>query len=367
LTSIKQASQRPAQAPGVRNAGGLAMTSSAASGSAQEEKLAFLARAGSYPWPVAKVEVVETHMSWLFLTETRVCKLKKAVRRNGFDHRSARSRRLACERELRLNRRLAPTVYLQLLTLSRHADGRLGLGKHGREVDTLVCMRRLPARETLEARLRVGRVTERDIQCVVARLAGFWQHAPRVRLSAAAFRHRLARAAGWALAGLRHPDYGVDAARVEATAAALRTASRRCRKLLEQRARQHRIVEGHGDLRPEHIYLGRVPQIIDCIEFSRDLRIHDPLYELAFLAMECDRAGHREIDAWLFDAYARRTGDASPRALIDFYKAHNAFKRARIAAWHLDERGFGSRRRWVARTHAYLRLALGYLRKVQVR
>jgi aminoglycoside phosphotransferase family enzyme len=306
-------------------------------------------------------------MSWLFLTDTRVCKLKKAVRRNGFDHRSARSRRLACERELQLNRRLAPTVYLRLLALSRHANGGLALGEHGREIDTLVCMRRLPARETLEARLQVGRVSEGDIRRVVARLAAFWQDAPRIRLSGAAFRHRLARAAGWALAGLRRPDYGVDVDRVETTAAALRAASRHCRTLPEQRARQHRIVEGHGDLRPEHIYLGKIPQIIDCIEFSRDLRIHDPLYELAFLAMECDRAGHRHVDAWLFDAYARCTGEMPPRALVEFYKAHNAFKRARIAAWHLDERGFGSRRRWVARTHAYLRLALGYLRKVQVK
>jgi aminoglycoside phosphotransferase family enzyme len=98
------------------------------------------------------------------------------------------------------------------------------------------------------------------------------------------------------------------------------------------------LVEGHGDLRPEHVCLGSTPRIIDCLEFRADLRWLDPLQEIAFLAMECARLGApAAIERILFGHYVNRTDDAPSPVLIDFYKAIGAFIRARIAILHLQD------------------------------
>jgi aminoglycoside phosphotransferase family enzyme len=127
--------------------------------------------------------------------------------------------------------------------------------------------------------------------------------------------------------------------------------------LLLRRVEDCRIVEGHGDLRPEHIWLGPTPRIIDCLEFRLDLRCLDPVDELAFLAMECERLGGRSIGRVLFRHYCRRTGDFPPSVLIAFYRAISALIRARIAILHLQETPVRDPAQWPKRPSEYLEIA----------
>lgn len=317
-------------------------------------KVAFLRRPGSYPLPTSRVEAVETHMSWLFLTDDHAYKLKKPFKRNGIDYSTPAMRRLNCMRELRLNRRLAEGVYQAVVALTVEAGGQLALGGAGRRIDWLVRMRRLPAALTLEHRLRGGTIDAGDVGRIVARLAPFFASARRARITPAAYRRRLSGGIAGAAIALARPALGLVGYRIDAIAAALTGFVTAHGALLDARVRAGRIAEGHGDLRPEHIYLTTPPTIIDCIEFDRTLRLRDPVDELAFLAMECDRAGRPELDAWLFGAYRALAGDDPPRALVDFHKAHNAFLRARIAIWHLDDPETGPPQGWVDRANDYL-------------
>lgn len=328
-------------------------------------KVAFLRRPASYPQPTSRVDAVETHMSWLFLTDDHAYKLKKPFRRNGIDYSTAAMRGLNCRRELRLNRRLAADVYLSVVALTAEADGRLALDGVGPRVDWLVRMRRLPAELTLEQALAAGTVGEGDVRRIVARLAPFFASAARARMTPAAYRRRLAAMTASAASALQRPGFGLAPPRVGATAAALDRFVAAQRGLLDARVQAGCVVEGHGDLRPEHIYLTTPPTVIDCIEFDRGLRLRDPVDELAFLAMECDRCGHPEVDAWLFAAYRGLTGDDPPRALVEFHKAHNAFLRARIAIWHIDDDDTGPPLHWVARAEDYLGHADRYLARLQ--
>jgi aminoglycoside phosphotransferase family enzyme len=109
-----------------------------------------------------------------------------------------------------------------------------------------------------------------------------------------------------------------------------------CKHLLPQRLDRRRVVEGHGDLRPEHIWLGPRPLVIDCLEFRADLRALDPVDEITFLTMECERLGARTIGPVLLRRYCLRCRDAPSRVLIAFYKTIAAFVRARIAILHLQ-------------------------------
>lgn len=318
------------------------------------EKVAFLRHPASYPGSVIAVEAIETHMSWLFLTEAHAYKLKKPFCRNGIDYGTPALRRRNCRRELRLNRRLAAGVYLDVLPLVRQARGALAIGAAGEPVDWLLRMRRLPSTQTLEAALCAGRASAADAHALLERLAPFFAGAAPARMGALAYRRRLRAMIASAAARLRRPEFHLDAGRIDGLGTRLDRFVRDRSGLFDERTGDDRIVEGHGDLRPEHIYLTQPIQVIDCIEFDRALRLRDPVDELAFLALECDRCGRPEMDAWLFAAYRELAGDDPPRALVEFYKAANAFKRAHIAAWHMEDPETGPARKWIDRANDYL-------------
>jgi len=137
----------------------------------------------------------------------------------------------------------------------------------------------------------------------------------------------------------------------------------RAPELFDRRAMEGRVVEGHGDLRPEHVSLESPPVIFDRLEFNRSFRIIDPADELAFLAMECERLGAPQVEQELFGVYHRITGDHPPLQLVHFYKAHRACVRARLAIWHLRDLEKSVWPRWRTVAGEYLRLAESYAGK----
>jgi len=322
-----------------------------------QAKLAFLRRPAAYPEKPCRVEVVETHMSWVFLTDCDAYKLKKPVRYDCIDFSTAELRRRDCEEEVRLNRRLAREVYLGIVALTIDADGVLALDGTGEPDDWLVHMRRLPADRMLDQMIRQGEVEEADVRRAALRLARFYAQAPSCELTAKSYRERLADGARRDLRELSRPEFGLPVARATALADAQLAFLGREAELFDRRVREGRIVEGHGDLRPEHICLTPEPAIIDCLEFSRDLRVLDPADELAFLALECERLGKPVVGKWFFDVYAEATGDEPPAALVRFHRGYRALRRAKIAIWHLQDPGVRDRAKWRNRALEYLELA----------
>jgi hypothetical protein len=154
-------------------------------------KVRFLSRPDSYPEQPSRIEAIETHYSWVFLTDTHAYKLKKPVQGDGFDFCSVAARRRNALAELRLNRRLAPGVYLRVVKLTLAADGTLALGGPGAPADWLVQMVRLEADWMFDRRLARRDWHYAEIQGLAHRLAGFFATARRVRLSAPQFKTRI--------------------------------------------------------------------------------------------------------------------------------------------------------------------------------
>ncbi len=321
-------------------------------------KVAFLRNPAAYPDHPGAVDAVQTHMSWVFLTDRRAYKLKKPVRTPVLDFSTIDRRKADCEAEVDLNRRLAPRVYLGLVPLVVDDGGRLRLGGAGQPVDWLVRMVRLDKRRQLDQAILSHGVHGPHALRLGQVLARFYAGAPRMTSDPGPYRDGFATeiAANLqevvdrapALAGLA----GAAAATQGAGLAAFGG-------LLEERARQGRIVEAHGDLRPEHIFLDGDPVIIDCLEFNRSLRLLDPADELAFLGLECERLGAPWIGDVVLDVYRTVTGDAPPAPLLDFYRSFRAGLRARLAARRLDEAD-GRRTHWLERLRGYLILAARY-------
>jgi aminoglycoside phosphotransferase family enzyme len=135
--------------------------------------------------------------------------------------------------------------------------------------------------------------------------------------------------------------------------------------LLAQRAREGRIVDGHGDLRPEHIWLDEPIRIIDCLEFNARLRAVDPFDEIAYLSLECERLGNRHAGETIRRHLAKALRDGPSRELFVFYRCHRAMLRARLAIAHLLEPDARTPNKWPALARAYLVLADADARKLE--
>jgi uncharacterized protein len=329
-----------------------------------EAKVAFLSDPRAYPSRPQGLTRRETHMSWVFIGDRLVYKLKKPVRFSYLDFSTVGQREAACRAELRLNRRLAPAVYVDVapLTLGEHG---LSLGGDGRTVDFLVVMRRLDERLMLENALVDGTLDRADLDRLATMLAAFYARA-RPKLSAPA-----AFLAGWRrkLADNRRVlsdsrlalDFGL-LARIDR---AQRRFLGECSSLLSDRIARRRIVDGHGDLRPEHIWLGEPMAIIDCLEFSPALRAVDPFDEIAFLEVECERLRSGWPGRYLAKRVGRLLADSIPAPLAAFYRCYRAATRARLAFAHLLDAEPREAAKWPKQGHAYLGIAARNARVIE--
>jgi aminoglycoside phosphotransferase family enzyme len=315
-------------------------------------QVAFLRDPRHYRDGTRAVRVIETHFAWVFLTRRHAWKLKKPLRQWPLDYRSLASRQHGCEAELQLNRRLAPRVYQAVVALTVRADGRLELDGTGRTVDWLVRMRRLPAARMLDQRLLRGQIRAADLDRITRLLADFHAGAERRPLAGEAYLRRLRQRTADNRRALRARGLRFDPALVDAIAAAQLAFIAAAGDRLRPRAA--RLVDGHGDLRPEHVYPGPPACVIDCLEFSAGLRVLDPAEELAFLAAECERMGAPAVGWRLLQLYCAASGDAVPTALLHFYMSQRAMTRARISAWRLRDPRLADPVAWRDRTSSYL-------------
>ena len=306
----------------------------------------------------SSVTIRETHMSLVLICDQRVLKFKKPVRMPFVDFTSVRARENNCREEVRLNRRLAPDVYKRVIPLRRLDDGQLGFGGRGEIIDWLVEMRRLPEECLMDVMLREKRLTPRHIQRLTDRLTEFYRSAPSPRLDEDQHFRALEHQQDLNRQVLEHADYGFDRSAARHALDRIDTHLAAFRPAILQRIVEGRFVEGHGDLRPEHVCFTEPLVIFDCLEFDPTLRMLDPFDEIAFLGMECSFLGASNIAATMFrQLTARLEGPASPQ-LFAFYGAFRATMRARMALSHLLDGSTKEASPWIDKTDRYIRLAL---------
>lgn len=327
-------------------------------------KIEFLLQPASYLEPTRGVNAIETHMSWVFLTDLYAYKLKKPIRLAFLDFSTLERRKHYCDEEIRLNRRLAPAVYIGTVPITVGATGKMSLGGAGSAVDWLVKMHRLPASRMLDQAIRAETVSSEDIDELARRLAAFYRTAPPLAMMAADYRRRFESWVAENLDELRHCEPIVPAVTVERVHSIQLGMLRGMPGVFENRVANHRIVEAHGDLRPEHVCLGPEPEVIDCLEFNREFRLLDPVDELAFFALECEMLGAPEIGDRVLDRYRRDADDHPPPSLLNFYKSYRACVRAKIAVWHVREPDGRDASKWPVLAERYLALADGYAQRL---
>jgi uncharacterized protein len=320
------------------------------------DKVAFLSGSNAYRGHVDQVTVCETHMSWVFLAGNRVYKLKKPVRFPYLDFSTLDRREAACRAEFTLNRRLAPDVYLGVTPLTLSPQG-LALGGMGRVVDWLVIMDRLDDRWVLERVLRDGEVTSQRVDSVAETLARFYRRARPAYISATVHIAEWSRGLGLNRNVLLNPELDLPRERIRCIDRVQRRFLSTRSEMLVERVHRRRIVDGHGDLRPEHIWLDHEVRIIDCLEFNRRLRTVDPFDEIAFLALECERLGARWVGERIRKRIEQGLREQCPAPLFCFYRGYRAMLRARLSIAHLLEPRPRTPEKWPALASTYLDIA----------
>lgn len=323
------------------------------------QKVRFLSNPASYPQPPDKIETKETHMSWVFIADDWVLKLKKPVSRSHLDFSTVEARKFFCEEELRLNRRLAGETYRAVKPLYYDGGAKLTFEKTAHVVDWLVEMRRLPADEMLDARIAANRVSPAEMAEIADRLARFYINCPPEIADGSAYIRHLLEEHEINRDLLTRPEFELSG--VAALLDGVGVGLDEMRGVIESRIARGRIVEGHGDLRPEHVCLATPPQIIDCLEFSRSMRIIDPYDEIGYLALECEVLGAGWIRPLLLSALERTLGDRPEDRLLALYGGFRALLRARLCLVHLLEHPVREPKKWRPLALDYLTQARRHL------
>jgi len=285
---------------------------------------------------LSQVERLVTHISWVFLLEHDVYKVKRPVDLGFLDFRTLERRRLACEAEVELNRRLAPTVYLGVVPVGRTGEDRFHVNGSGEVVDWAVHMRRVPDANRADNLLREGKLSLARLDEIARRLADFHTQAARgSHIASFGAPEQIAQNVSENFAQTRRT---VERFLSRREAAELENWQRNYlqdhAKLFRERLERGYVRDGHGDLRLEHVYVEASGiTILDCIEFNDRFRYADVCADVAFLSMDLEAAGRVDLAELLLARYARYADDFDLYGLVDFYESYRAFVRAKVASF----------------------------------
>jgi len=330
----------------------------------REKMIADLQSADAYPYQVEQITLIQTHISYVALLPYYVYKIKKPVNLGFLDFSTLEKRRKQCEKEVKLNRRLSSNMYEGVVPISR-IDSSLKIEDDSNIVDYAVKMKRLSEEGFLNRKVEQGNLTKEDIDRVVEVLKSFygsqgsspeaaeWGRPQNLMISIQENFEQTARFQG-------------DLLR-ESTCRVIQSFQAQfmcCHfRLMNQRRAEGKIIEGHGDLRLEHIHFtSDEVRIFDCIEFNDRFRFNDTANEVAFLAMDLDYHDQSDLAVYFIRRMSETLNDPDLPVLIDFYRNYRAYVRAKVQSLKTLESEISEEQKKISRKAAteLYRLALNY-------
>ncbi|MFN4132162.1 MAG: AAA family ATPase [Caldimicrobium sp.] len=319
----------------------------------------------SLPFETEHFEIIQTHISYIIITDKLVYKIKKPVNFGFLDFTSLEKRKFFCEREVVLNQRLCRDLYLGVVPIVLK-EGRYQLEGKGEVVEYAVKMRRLPEEGMMTKLLKEGKITAAHIDLIIEKLVPFYKEAEtgeRVNIYGSIetisfnveenFQQTLSFV-GRALTERKYQHI------VKYSRAYLEEQ----RELFERRLKEGYIRDGHGDLYSANICFDDLKEvyIFDCIEFNERFRCGDVASDIAFLAMDLDFHRLRELSNYFTEEFARRSKDEDLQRLLNFYKCYRAYVRGKIGCFtYADERvPWENRERALESARQYFDLAFHY-------
>ncbi len=276
------------------------------------------------------IKLLQTHISWVFLTGEYAYKVKKPVKFSFLDFSTREKRKAVCEEEVRLNRRLAPQTYLGVVPITANAHASFE-GK-GFPIDYAVKMKQLPAERMMSRLLNEGKVSESHIRTVAKIVSDF--HSKIDKIQDPQYNSPEMIAEQFAdLGGVRETAESACkmGSKIDFILEKAEEFVQKNRPLLLQRQKEGFIRDCHGDLHSGNIFLTDPIIIFDCIEFNKSFRYTDTSADIGFLAMDLDAHGRKDFSQLFASEYFRLSKDEGMPSLLNYYKCYRANVRAKIA------------------------------------
>lgn len=278
-------------------------------------------------------ELIETHISWILLGSDEVYKIKKPLKFSFLDFSTLEKRKNLCEEEVRLNKRLSPEVYIEVVPIVSTNDG-MAIEQSGDIVEYAVKMKRLPQEKRMDILLINNNLEKEKIVEIATIIADFHSKVETINDpgygSSMTVKNQIDDLGNFREVIEKSCEFGkkVDLILERSGKFINENAD-----IFDKRQKHGRIKDCHGDLHSANIFVLEDRTVIfDCIEFSKDFRYIDVASEIAFMAMDLDAFGRYELSEIFVDEYISKTKDTELRTLLNLYKCYRANVRAKIAA-----------------------------------
>jgi hypothetical protein len=330
--------------------------------SVQKQVVEALLKPQAYDEEPGRIELAQTHISFVFLTRNFVYKVKKAVNLGFLDFTTLEKRRFFCERELELNKRLCEGMYLEVVPINRSSV--IKIKGEGETVEYAVKMKRIPQERMMSRLLEEGKVDEEVVDGIAKLIAEFH--------SKAGTNERISEFGSLAMIETnwkenfeqtsRFVGKTISAKDVKLISERVNDFMKRSVVLFHNRVDEGRVRDCHGDIHSGNIFLADRIYIFDAIEFNERFRYSDVASDIAFLAMDLDFKGRTDLSDFLVKKYVEYSGDRKLTEILPFYKCYRAYVRGKVAGFKLEDPSVSVEERKEAKreARAYFRLASAY-------
>jgi len=320
----------------------------------------------AYPENPGKIELLQTHISFVFLTKDYVYKVKKSVNFGFLDFSTLEKRRFFCEKELELNRRLCPDIYLEVVPINKSTG--FEINGAGETVEYALKMKRLPQEKIMTVLLKENKVDTKTIDALAKIIAQFHSKAQTsieineygsLKIIKTNWDENFAQTKKYINQTIPNLDYQFIQTRVNGFIEGNRL-------LFENRVKNDKIRDCHGDLHSGNIFITDQICIFDAIEFNDRFRYSDVASDVAFLAMDLDFQKRPDLSVYFIERYMVYSDDLQLTKLLPFYKCYRAYVRGKVISFKLDDPNVSGEEKAAATKEAlsYFKLALDYAKNL---
>ena len=320
----------------------------------------------SYQEDPGKIELIQTHISFVFLTKNFVYKVKKPVNFGFLDFSTLEKRRFFCEKELELNSRLCPDIYLEVVPINK--SNIIKINGIGETVEYALKMKRLPQEKIMAVLLNENKVDNTTIDEIAKKIAQFHSKAQTsteikeygsLKIIKTNWDENFSQTQKYVNQTIPVAEYQFIQNRVN-------NFMEKDRSLFENRIKNGKIRDCHGDLHSGNIFITEKICIFDAIEFNDRFRYSDVASDVAFLAMDIDFQQRPDLSDYFIERYLAYSKDQQLTQLLAFYKSYRAYVRGKVISFKLDDPNVSSEEKIAAakEAQAYFKLAAAYAKKM---
>lgn len=318
----------------------------------------------AYDETVKNIRLVQTHISWIFLTGKYVYKIKKPVDFGFLDFTTLEKRKFFCEKELELNKRLAPDMYLEVVPINQ-SKRNIKIKGDGETVEYAVKMRELPQETMMLKLLENGNVDKSLIDRIAKIISDFHSKAERINqvdsfdVINLNWNESFSQTKPFICQTISKDKFGY----IEKTIRKFLTDNK---TFFEKRNSEGKIKDCHGDLHSGNIFIADKIYIFDAIEFNERFRFTDVSSEVAFLAMDLAFHNKQELSNYFVEKYVEYSKDTELKKLLNFYKCYRAFVRGKVTSFKLGDKNISDKEKKesIVLASKYFDLAFDYAKKL---